>query len=49
MNAASREELRLWLKALIGRNLYQDKGFYPVINQTDKVVLKAVEKLKTEN
>ncbi len=48
MNAASREELRLWLKALIGRNLYQDKGFYPVINQTDKVVLKAVEEMRTE-
>ena len=48
MNAASREELRLWLKALIGRNLYQDKGFYPVINQTDKVVLKAIEEMRTE-
>lgn len=35
------KELKLWLKALIGRDLYQDDGFYPVINSTDKAIIKA--------
>lgn len=39
----SEKEIKLWLKALIGRNLYQEEAFYPVINQTDKVILKAIE------
>ena len=43
MNAASKKELKIWIKALIGRNLYQDEAFYPVINSTDKVILKALE------
>ncbi|MEG1556656.1 MAG: S41 family peptidase, partial [Bacteroidales bacterium] len=43
LNNASVKEIKVWLKALIGRNLYQDEAFYPVINSTDKVVLKAIE------
>lgn len=43
LNKESKAELKLWLKALIGRNLYQDDAFYPVINQTDKTILKALE------
>lgn len=43
LNAASAKELKVWLKALIGRDLYQDEAFYPVINSTDKAVLKAIE------
>ena len=43
MNATSQKELRLWLKALIGRNIYEENGFYPVINSTDKTILKALE------
>ncbi len=39
-------ELKTWMKAIIGRNLYQDNGFYPVINQNDPSVLKALELLK---
>ena len=43
MNATSQKELRLWIKALIGRNIYEENGFYPVINSTDKTILKALE------
>ena len=43
MNSTSQKELRLWLKAFIGRNIYEENGFYPVINSTDKTILKALE------
>ncbi len=43
LNKASEKELKLWLKALIGRNLYQEEAFYPIINSSDKVILKAIE------
>ena len=46
MTANASKELKAWLKALIGRNLYGDEAFYPVVNKTDKVVLKAQEVLK---
>lgn len=46
LNDASSKELKLWLKALIGRNLYQDEGFYPIINTSDKVIQKALEVLQ---
>jgi carboxyl-terminal processing protease len=36
--------LSLWLKALIGRNLFQDEAFYPIINEKDEVIKLAVEK-----
>lgn len=45
-NDTAKKELKLWLKALIGRNLYRDEGFYPIINTTDAAVLKALEVLK---
>jgi hypothetical protein len=38
----------LWLKALVGRVLYRDEGFYPVINQIDKTIIEAL-KLGKEN
>ena len=46
MSASSSKELKTWLKALIGRNLYGDEAFYPVINKTDNVIIKALETLK---
>jgi carboxyl-terminal processing protease len=46
MSANSSKELKTWLKALIGRNLYGDEAFYPVINKTDNVIIKALESLK---
>ena len=45
MTASSSKELKVWLKALIGRNLYGDEAFYPVVNKSDKVILKALEVL----
>ena len=48
LNANSQKELRLWLKALIGRNIYEENGFYPVINSTDKTILKAMEVIHTK-
>jgi carboxyl-terminal processing protease len=42
MTASASRELKTWLKALIGRNLYGEEAFYPVINKTDKVVLEAI-------
>jgi carboxyl-terminal processing protease len=37
------QELSVWLKALIGRNLYQDEGFYPIINTMDEVIKEAMK------
>jgi len=35
-----------WLTAYVSRNILGDKGFYPVVNRRDPVVLKALEELK---
>ena len=48
LNNESIKELKVWLKALIGRDIYQDEAFYPVNNSSDRTFLKAVE-LTTEN
>ena len=48
LNTTSQKELRLWLKALIGRNIYEENGFYPVINSTDKTLQKAMEVIHTK-
>lgn len=41
LSVESKKELKIWIKALIGRNLYGDEAFYPVINASDPVMLKA--------
>ena len=41
LSAASKAELKLWIKALIGRNLYGNDAFYPVVNSSDPVIKKA--------
>lgn len=46
MTVASSKELKVYMKALIGRNLYGDYAFYPVLNTSDKVMLKALQVLK---
>ena len=38
-----KEELRHWLKALIGRNLYQNDAFYPILNEKDPIVQRALK------
>ena len=48
LNSESENRIKLWLKALVGRVLYRDEGFYPVINQIDKTIIEAL-KLGKEN
>lgn len=48
LSASSKKELKTWIKALIGRNLYGDDAFYPVINKSDKTIQKAIEVLRKE-
>lgn len=43
---AAREELSNILKALIARNVFDDKGFYPIYLKTDKAFKKSVELLR---
>jgi len=45
LNSAESKALGTWLKALIGRNLYQDDAFYPIINSMDEVIKEALRKL----
>ena len=33
------------IKALIGRNLFDDEAYYPILNENDKAIKKAVEVL----
>lgn len=41
--AKSKEFLRTNLKAYIGRSLYGNVGFYPIINQTDEIYVAALK------
>jgi carboxyl-terminal processing protease len=41
----SGKNIKTYLKAFIGRNLFDDEAFYPTLHLTDKTVLKAVEVL----
>lgn len=43
----SEKKIMSYLKAFIGRNLFDDAAFYPVLYQTDKTVLKAVDVLNS--
>lgn len=36
------------LKAYIGRNLFSDKGFYPILNEEDQTIDQALEVIKSE-
>jgi len=47
LSAASKKELKLWIKGLIGRNLFGNDAFYPVVNSSDKTILKAMTVLKS--
>lgn len=44
----SRAYIKTMLMAYIGRNLFSDQAFYPVINKTDKAVLKTIETLENK-
>ena len=45
LSAYSVKELRKWTKAYIGRNLFGEYGFYPVINADDEMIKEAVKEL----
>ena len=47
--AAARTHIEDLLKAYIARNLYDDKGFYPVYLRTDKTFIAAVNALQKAN
>lgn len=42
LNSSELSNVKMWLKALIGRNLYRDEAFYPIVNQTDETIKKAM-------
>ncbi|MBK7666592.1 MAG: S41 family peptidase [Sphingobacteriaceae bacterium] len=44
--AKSNANLKQLIKALIGRNLYDKDAYYPIINQTDNSLKKAIEVLE---
>lgn len=41
-------ELENLLKALIARNMYDEKGFYPIYLRTDKAYLKALDEIRNQ-
>ena len=41
-----KNELENLLKALIARNIYDEKGFYPIYLRTDKAYLKALDEIR---
>lgn len=43
LSGIEKAKLKTWLKALIGRNLYQEKAFYPILNKEDKVIQRALQ------
>jgi carboxyl-terminal processing protease len=45
--ARSDERILNTLKAYIGRNLFDNNGFFPVLNQLDPAVIKAIELLRS--
>lgn len=47
--ALSGKNIKSYLKAFIGRNLFDDEAFYPTLNLADETVLKAVEMLDAAN
>jgi carboxyl-terminal processing protease len=44
----SDKNIRLQLKAYIGRSIYNNPGFYPVMHTNDRTIKKALEALETE-
>jgi len=43
LSYSQKKELRVFLKAFIGRYLFDDKGFYPIYHQIDEPFQKALE------
>ena len=45
LSAYSIQEFKKWTKAYIGRNLFGEQGFYPVINADDEMINAAIKEL----
>jgi len=45
--AASEKNIKVNLKALIGRNLFRDEAYYPVLKDVDKTLIKALSVIDT--
>jgi hypothetical protein len=41
--------LKPYLKALIGRDIFDKDAYYPIINENDKCILKAAELLNAKS
>jgi carboxyl-terminal processing protease len=42
----SADYIKLQIKAIIARNIWNDEGYYPVVLQDDAILKKALEELK---
>ena len=49
LSVYSTKEFKRWTKAYIGRNLFGEQAFYPVINADDEMVQAAIKALTTDN
>ncbi len=43
---ANKEEIQMYIKAYLARNLWYNNGFYPIINAEDPFITKALEELQ---
>lgn len=46
LNNVSKQELQKWLKAYVGRNVYGDDAFYPIVYSRDEVIMRAMQCMK---
>lgn len=46
LNNISKQELQKWLKAYVGRNVYGDDAFYPIVYSRDEVIMRAMQCMK---
>ena len=43
LSSFEKNKIGFWLKALIGRNIFQDEAFYPFLNKEDAIVQNALK------
>ncbi len=43
LSGIEKAKIKTWLKALIGRNLFQEEAFWPILNKEDKVIQRALQ------
>jgi carboxyl-terminal processing protease len=47
--AYSKEHIITLFKAFLGRNVFDDEGFYPIYHQIDPIFQKALSEIKQNN